>query len=91
MTDAGLHFIEVSKANGLWDYWADVDVLIVPDDLCAALDALPLAVESFDKNTSTYRRNLLRWVKLAKTSPTRAKPIAQIVDFVAWNGKIPQM
>ena len=91
MTDAGLHSIEASKANGLWDYWADVDALIVPDDLRAALDALPLAAKNFDKSAPSYRRNLLRWVKQAKTPPTRAKRIAQIVDFAARDEKIPQM
>lgn len=91
MTDAGLDAIAVSKANGLWDYWADVDALIVPDDLRAALDAQPDAGAAFDTNAPSYRRNLLRWVKLAQTPPTRSKRIAQIVDFAARGEKIPQM
>ncbi len=91
MTDAGLQSIAVSKANGLWDYWADVDALIVPDDLRASLDDTPIAAQNFDKSAPSYRRNLLRWVKLAKTPPTRAKRIAQIVEFAARGAKIPQM
>lgn len=91
MTKAGLQSIEQSKKNGLWDYWADVDALIVPDDLRTALCAVAPANANFDKSAPSYRRNLLRWVKLAKTSPTRQKRINQIVCFAARDEKIPQM
>ncbi|MCF2870849.1 YdeI/OmpD-associated family protein [Octadecabacter sp. G9-8] len=91
MTDAGLKSIAASKENGLWDYWADVDALIVPDDLRVALDGTPIAAQNFDQCAPSYRRNLLRWVKLAKTPQTRAKRIAQIVDNTARDEKIPQM
>lgn len=91
MTDAGHRSIAISKENGLWDYWADVDALIVPEDLRAALDSVPVAARMFDGSAPSYRRNLLRWVKLAKTAPTRIKRIAQIVDYSARNEKIPQM
>lgn len=91
MTEAGLRSIAVSKANGLWDYWSDVDALVVPDDLRVALASQPLAGANFDRSAPSYRRNLLRWVKLAKTPPTRAKRIAQIVDFAERGKKITQM
>ena len=91
MSEAGLRSIAESKANGLWDYWADVDALIVPADLRLALDTKPLAGANFDQSAASYRRNLLRWVKLAKTAPTRSKRIAQIVDFAERDQKIPQM
>ena len=91
MTVAGLNSIAASKENGLWDYWADVDALIVPDDLRAALDGKPIAAQNFDDSAPSYRRNLLRWVKLAKTPQTRTKRIAQIVDYTARDEKIPQM
>ncbi len=91
MTDAGLKSIAASKENGLWDYWADVDALIVPEDLRAALDDTPIAAQNFDQSAPSYRRNLLRWVKLAKTPQTRTKRVAQIVDYTARNEKIPQM
>ncbi len=91
MTDAGLKSIAASKGNGLWDYWADVDALIVPDDLRAALDGTPIAARNFDQSAQSYRRNLLRWVRLAKTPQTRIKRIAQIVDYTARDAKIPQM
>lgn len=91
MTDAGLKSIAASKENGLWDYWADVDALIVPEDLRAALDSTPIAAQNFDQGAQSYRRNLLRWVNFAKTPQTRTKRVAQIVDYTARNEKIPQM
>lgn len=91
MTAAGLAAIETSKENGLWDYWVDVDALIVPSDLDQALSKLALAKTNFDNSAPSYRRNLLRWVKLAKTDATREKRIAQIVEFATRNEKIPQM
>ncbi|XOY56351.1 MAG: YdeI/OmpD-associated family protein [Rhodobacterales bacterium] len=91
MAQAGLRSIAASKENGMWDYWADVDALIVPDDLRAALDGTLFAAQNFDESAPSYRRNLLRWVKLAKTPPTRSKRIAQIVDFAERTEKIPQM
>jgi uncharacterized protein YdeI (YjbR/CyaY-like superfamily) len=91
MTDAGLRSIEASKENGLWDYWADVDALIVPEDLQFALNNNPTAAENFAGSALSYRRNLLRWIKLAKTSPTREKRIKKIVDYAERNDKIAQM
>ncbi|MEM8544922.1 MAG: YdeI/OmpD-associated family protein, partial [Cyanobacteria bacterium P01_H01_bin.119] len=38
-----------------------------------------------------YQRNLLRWIKLAKTPQTRAKRIEKIAVRAAKNQKIPQM
>ncbi len=91
MKEAGMRAIAQAKENGLWDYWADVDALIVPQDLRHALDTDEIAATGFDASAPSYRRNLLRWVKLAKTPPTRAKRIAQIVDFARRGEKIPQM
>ncbi|MEJ8561509.1 YdeI/OmpD-associated family protein [Yoonia sp. GPGPB17] len=91
MTNAGLRSIAASKEHGLWDYWADVDALIVPDDLRTALDSLSIAAQNFDQSAPSYRRNLLRWLKLAKTQSTRLKRIAQIVDYTARGEKMPHM
>ncbi len=91
MHDAGRAAIAASKAQGLWDFFDDVDALIVPDDLRAALDATPGAGAFFDAAAPSYRRNVLRWIKIAKTAPTRAKRIAQTADLSARREKVPQM
>jgi len=88
---AGLQSIEESKQNGLWDFMDDVDALIMPDDLVAGLEAHPPALENFKLSAPSYRRNVLRWIKLAKTDKTRIKRIQKATDFAARNEKIPQM
>lgn len=91
MRPPGEQSIAAGKASGLWDYWADVDALIDPDDLRTALRAEPRAKRFYDESGASYRRNLLRWIKLAKTDATRAKRIAKIVEASAAGDKIPQM
>lgn len=91
MHPAGLASIEESKRNGLWDFMNDVDALIIPDDLNVALESNPPALENFTTAAPSYRRNVLRWIKLAKTDKTRAKRIDKTADFAARDEKIPQM
>lgn len=89
MHDAGEAAIERSKAAGKWDAMADVDALAVPDDLAGRLDSTGAA--HFAAFASSYRRNVLRWLKQAKTAPTREKRLAKIAETAAMNTKIPQM
>lgn len=90
MHPAGRSAIALSKRNGLWDLMEDVDSLIVPDDLAQALTAHPPAADHFDGFAGSYKRNVLRWIKLAKTPATRAKRIAQTADLSAKALKVPQ-
>ena len=39
MAPAGLAAIELAKANGSWSNLDDVEAMVVPDDLIAAIDA----------------------------------------------------
>jgi uncharacterized protein YdeI (YjbR/CyaY-like superfamily) len=91
MHAAGLAAIEASKQNGLWNFMDDVDALIKPEDLVAALDAHPAASKNFAVAAPSYQRNVLRWIKLAKTPKTRAQRIQKAVAAAAQNLKIPQM
>jgi uncharacterized protein YdeI (YjbR/CyaY-like superfamily) len=43
------------------------------------------------KFSASSRRNILRWIKLAKTAETRAKRIEQTGALAAQNQKVPQM
>lgn len=91
MHPAGLAAIAQSKRNGLWNFMDDVDALVMPDDLVAALDSYSPAREIFESSAPSYRRNVLRWIKLAKTPKTRAQRIEKAAVFAAQNQKIPQM
>jgi uncharacterized protein YdeI (YjbR/CyaY-like superfamily) len=91
MAPAGIAAITASQRDGLWDAMADVDALVVPPDVQAALDALPLAADYFSEAAPSYRRNVLRWIKSAKTQTTRNKRIETTVDQSARGMRIPQM
>jgi uncharacterized protein YdeI (YjbR/CyaY-like superfamily) len=91
MHPAGLQAIEESKRQGLWDVMNDVDALVLPDDLAAVLATRPPAAEHFAASATSYRRNVLRWIALAKTAATRAKRIEQTAVHAARNEKMPQM
>lgn len=91
MAKPGLAAIERSKANGLWTFMDDVDALIVPPDLRNALHRSKQASDYFAGVPDAYKRNLLRWVKLAKTDATRHKRIDSIVAASASGERIPQM
>lgn len=89
MHAAGLAEIEASKANGLWDFMNDVDALIAPDDLLEALDAQPPARDHYEAFPPSTKRNTLRWIKVAKTSSTRAKRIATTAELASKNERVP--
>jgi uncharacterized protein YdeI (YjbR/CyaY-like superfamily) len=80
MTQAGLACIEVAKQNGSWTILDEVEALIVPKDLEAAF-AINLAAEAFFINSSkSVKKILLSWLVLAKTTETRQKRIAEIIE-----------
>lgn len=89
MEPAGYRSIQVSKENGLWNFMDDVDALIKPEDLMRALEAYPPALENFDHFSASVQRFTLRWIKLAKTNPTRVKRIEKTAKLAQKNEKIP--
>lgn len=91
MHPAGQRSIDEGRASGLWSFMDDVDALIVPEDLFQALSASPPADTHFPSFATSKRRNILRWIKLAKTPATRAKRIAQTAALAQENRTPPQM
>jgi uncharacterized protein YdeI (YjbR/CyaY-like superfamily) len=89
MHAAGLAAIESSKRNGLWDFMDDVDALIAPSDLIAALDANEPARQNYEAFPPSSKRNTLRWIKVSKTEATRAKRIATTARLAADNLRVP--
>ncbi|MEM8762640.1 MAG: YdeI/OmpD-associated family protein [Bacteroidota bacterium] len=89
MHSAGLKAIEVSKANGLWNFMDDVDNLIVPKDLSHELDQHEGASGFFEAINTSSKRFVLRWIKLAKTDKTRRNRIHKIAELSAKGEKLP--
>jgi uncharacterized protein YdeI (YjbR/CyaY-like superfamily) len=89
MTPAGMAAVELAKANGSWSNLDDVEAMVVPDDLIAALDAVPAARACFDSLSAIRRKELLYWLSGAKRPTTRADRIRQIAEAAA-QGKRPE-
>ncbi len=89
MTDAGRICALESKRVGLWDFMDDVDALIKPEDFTKSLEEYPSALVNFDAFSSSSKRFMLRYIKIAKTLQTRAKRIKQISELASKNIKLP--
>ncbi len=76
MRPAGRAVVERAKADGSWTLLDDVEALVVPDDLRAALDDTAGAGEGWEALPSGAKKQHLWWIKSAKRAPTRAKRIA---------------
>jgi uncharacterized protein YdeI (YjbR/CyaY-like superfamily) len=75
--------IEEAKRNGSWTRLDDVENLVVPNDLAAALDANPPARERWDAFSRSPRRAVLEWIIQAKRPETRAKRVAEAAESAA--------
>lgn len=83
LTDAGRAVIDRAKADGTWTILDDVEALIVPEDLGAALDAAAGARGHWESFPASARKNLLWWVKSARRPETRQRRIAAIAEAAA--------
>jgi uncharacterized protein YdeI (YjbR/CyaY-like superfamily) len=87
MAPPGLAAMAAAQAAGTWEADPEVDALVMPDDLSAALGE---AVAVFDAFPPSHRRNVLRWIAGAKTAPTRAKRIATVAALAREGKRVPQ-
>ena len=84
MEPAGLAAVQAAKENGRWDSaYAGQRTATVPDDLRAALDAVPAAAENFATLSSVNRYAVLYRVQDAKKPETRARRIERFVQMLA--------
>jgi uncharacterized protein YdeI (YjbR/CyaY-like superfamily) len=83
MTAAGLEAVERARANGSWNSLDEIDALVVPADLAAALEARPGAREHFDPWTASARRIALAWATQPKRPETRAAHAERVADIAA--------
>ena len=85
MAPAGLAAIERARANGSWELLDGPERLEVPDDLAAALRAMPPAAANFAAFPPSARKQLLTRIALARRPETRADRIVRIVEAAARN------
>ncbi|WP_306117170.1 MULTISPECIES: YdeI/OmpD-associated family protein [unclassified Roseitalea] len=85
MHPAGQAIVDAAREDGSWSFLDDVEQGIVPDDLAAALDAVPGARGHFDAFPFSARRGILEWIKQARRPGTRAKRIAETARLAGRN------
>lgn len=87
MSEAGLQSVAVAKQNGSWTILDEIEALVVPQDLEAALNTKPAAKEYFEGLSKSVKKMCLYWVMSAKRPETRQKRISEIVENAALGTK----
>lgn len=85
MTPAGSKAIETAKANGSWTSLDAVEALVMPPDLAKALAKSKAAKKHYEAFPPSARKYILWHIGSARTEPTRAKRIREIVEKAALN------
>ncbi len=90
MTPTGQAAIDAAQADGSWAALDDVEKLVVPDDLAAALADRPPARRHWDAFPPSVRRGILEWVLDARRDATRQKRIDQTATLAQRNERANQ-
>jgi len=80
MAPPGQSVVDAAVADGSWTRLDDVEALVVPTDLQAALAARPGAAEHWESLSRSVRRAALEWIVQARTAPTRTRRIETTAD-----------
>lgn len=88
LAPAGVRVLEAARASGSWTLLDGPEAGIEPEELTAALDAVPTARASWDAFPPSARKLGLTHIAMAKRPETRSARIAKIVADTA-EGKRP--
>ena len=83
MLPAGTAVVDAAKADGSWTLLDDVENLVVPADLAAALDAHPGALAHWEAYPKSVKRLHLVWLLQAKRPATRATRVEEVARRAA--------
>ena len=94
MTAAGLAKVEAAKADSSWTALDEIENLVMPHDLVAALGDLPPAAQNWEAFPRSVKRGILEWIANAKRPATRLKRIQETAELAQrneranqWSGK----
>lgn len=90
MMPAGQKAIDIAKENGKWDSLDEVENLTIPDDLQAALEEYPPALENFTAFSRSAKRGILEWIHNAKRPETRINRVLETARLAQENIKANQ-
>jgi len=87
MARAGLARVETAMGDGSWGLLDEIEALVVPADLAAALEGAGTA-RGFEGLPASTRKQVLYWVATARRPQTRAQRITAVVEAAA-QGRAP--
>lgn len=90
MHPAGLKKVEAAKADGSWSALDDVENLVIPSDLEAALNTYANAAKYFREFPRSAKRGILEWIAQAKTESTRSKWVTETATLADKNERANQ-
>ena len=90
MRPAGEAAVRSAEADGSWIRLDEVEDLIVPADLAAALAGIDGARANWDAFPRSPRRGILEWIVQAKRPATRAARIRETAEAAARNERAHQ-
>ncbi|MDE2837670.1 MAG: YdeI/OmpD-associated family protein [Chloroflexota bacterium] len=85
MAPAGMRMVATAQANGSWTVYDEIEDLVIPPDLAAALAEDRAAQWFFERFAESSKKAILWWIKAAKRPETRAARIAETVRAAAQN------
>ena len=83
LAPAGAAAVAAAKSNGAGEALEGVEALEEPDELRAALDAVPVARTAWEGFPRSTRRGILEWILAAKRAEKRSARIRQTVEEAA--------
>lgn len=83
MTSFGQQKIDAAKRDGSWSFLDDIENLVIPEDLDAALGANRTAKQNFDAFNDSAKKVILLWIKTANREATRSKRVSDTVRLAA--------
>lgn len=85
MHESGLKEAQDAQESGGWEEMTQVDALLLPEDLRAELELHPPAKENYEAFPDSAKRDILRWIHLAKRPETRRKRIIETAQKACRN------
>jgi uncharacterized protein YdeI (YjbR/CyaY-like superfamily) len=82
MEPRGLEAVRRAKENGTWDSLVEVENMVEPAELAAALDAHPIARRNWDASSPSYKQQMLYQLHTAKRPDTRERRITRILAML---------
>ena len=76
MMEAGASIIAAAQSNGAWTIYDEIEDLVIPPDLAAALSHNEAAQSHFDNFPPSSKKNILWWIKSARKPETRTARIS---------------